>query len=142
MLTIKWKIWPRQAIKESDQIDVKLRSRWVSRGAEKLSGVLSTWKIDFQGKNVLDVGASAGGFTQVALEQGAKHVWALDVGTNQLDYLIRQDARVSVLEKKNAKNLDPSWFKEKVDIVTCDLSFISLTKVFGPIRKIWIPAEF
>jgi 23S rRNA (cytidine1920-2'-O)/16S rRNA (cytidine1409-2'-O)-methyltransferase len=103
--------------------------RYVSRGGLKLEGALREFGIDVSGMLCLDVGASTGGFTDCLLQHGARKVVALDVGHNQLDWKIRNDPRVSVREEVNARHLAPSDFEEKFDLVTIDVSFISLTKI-------------
>lgn len=112
---------------------------YVSRGALKLLGALDTFKIDVTGMVAADIGASTGGFTQLLLQRGAAKVYAIDVGTNQLDWKIRQDPRVVVLEKTNARYLTKGSLPEHVDLVVTDLSFISLTKVVPAFLEISKP---
>lgn len=102
---------------------------WVSRGGIKLDHGLAHFGLDVTGAVALDVGSSTGGFTDVLLSRGAARVYAVDVGTNQLAWKLRQDPRVLVHEKTNARNLDRNTVPESVDIVVCDASFISLEKV-------------
>ena len=102
---------------------------WVSRGGVKLDHGLSHFGFDVTGAVALDVGSSTGGFTDVLLSRGAAKVYAVDVGTNQLAWKLRQDPRVEVHEQTNARNLDRSIIPEPVDIVVCDASFIGLAKV-------------
>jgi 23S rRNA (cytidine1920-2'-O)/16S rRNA (cytidine1409-2'-O)-methyltransferase len=102
---------------------------WVSRGGIKLAQALESFAIDVQGKLGLDIGASTGGFTDVLLQHGARHVVALDVGHNQLHWKLRSDPRVTVLEGVNARSLSPSdlpMLGDGADVVTIDVSFISL----------------
>jgi len=101
---------------------------YVSRGALKLEGALGTFEIKPAGKICLDLGASTGGFTQVLLRAGAAKVYAVDVGSGQLHATIRSDPRVVNLEKTHAKDLAISLIPEPVDIIVCDVSFISLKK--------------
>ena len=103
--------------------------RYVSRGGIKLEAALSQFGVDVTGLVCLDIGASTGGFTDCLLQHGAKRVVALDVGHNQLDWKIRNDPRVDVREEVNARHLAPNDFEEKFDLVTIDVSFISLTKI-------------
>ncbi|MGH9430908.1 MAG: TlyA family RNA methyltransferase [Terriglobia bacterium] len=103
--------------------------RYVSRGGLKLEGALQAFHIDPSGKTCLDVGASTGGFTDCLLQRGASKVVAIDAGTNQLDWKIRNDARVQVFEKTNARYLRPDLLGETFDLVTMDVSFISATLV-------------
>jgi 23S rRNA (cytidine1920-2'-O)/16S rRNA (cytidine1409-2'-O)-methyltransferase len=102
---------------------------WVSRGGIKLDHGLTHFGFDVTGAVALDVGSSTGGFTDVLLSRGAAKVYAVDVGTNQLAWKLRQDPRVVVHEQTNARNLDSGIVSEPVDIVVCDASFISLAKV-------------
>ena len=100
--------------------------RWVSRGAHKLLGALDAFGYDPAGTRALDAGASTGGFTEVLLRRGAEHVIAVDVGYGLLAWSVRTDPRVTVLERVNARNLEPSQVGEPVDLVVADLSFIPL----------------
>jgi 23S rRNA (cytidine1920-2'-O)/16S rRNA (cytidine1409-2'-O)-methyltransferase len=106
-----------------------LASPYVGRGGEKLAGALRDLKIPVQGLRVLDIGASIGGFTDCLLQEGAGHVTALDVGKGQLDWKLRSDPRVRVVEGVNARRLDPADFPERFDLVTIDVAFISLSKI-------------
>ena len=109
---------------------------WVSRGGLKLDHGLAHFVFDVVGAVALDVGSSTGGFTDVLLTRGVAKVYAVDVGTNQLAWKLRQDPRVVVHEQTNARTLDASIIPEPVDIVTCDASFISLTKVLEASLKL------
>lgn len=112
---------------------------YVSRGGIKLEAALREFKIDVHDKVALDVGASTGGFTDCLLKRGAKRVYAVDVGYGQLDWKLRQDPRVVVMERINARYLKPEDIGELVDISTIDVSFISLTKIIPPVSKILKP---
>ena len=108
---------------------VRLRGeprRFVSRGGEKLAGALADLAVDPAGKRCLDVGASTGGFTDCLLAAGARRVVAVDVGYGQLAPKLREDPRVVVLERRNARGLEPVDVQEPVDLVTVDVSFISV----------------
>jgi 23S rRNA (cytidine1920-2'-O)/16S rRNA (cytidine1409-2'-O)-methyltransferase len=102
---------------------------WVSRGGIKLAHALEHFGWDVTGAVALDVGSSTGGFTDVLLQKGAAKVFAVDVGTNQLAWKLRQDPRVVVHEQTNARYLTPEIVTEPVDIIVCDASFIGLAKV-------------
>lgn len=104
-------------------------SRYVGRGGLKLEKALRDFEIDVNGFECLDVGASTGGFTDCLLQNGARHVIALDVGHNQIDWRLRSDQRVEVREGVNARNLQPADFATAFDLVVMDVSFISATKV-------------
>ena len=102
---------------------------YVGRGGVKLAHALDTFGIEVRGRDALDIGASTGGFTDVLLQRGASHVVALDVGRGQFDWRLRNDPRVLVIEGMNARNLRPSDLPGPVDVVTVDVSFISLRLV-------------
>lgn len=111
-------------------IEVRGRDHpWVSRGGIKLDHALLHFGWDVSGAVAIDVGSSTGGFTDVLLTRGAARVYAVDSGTNQLAWKLRQDDRVIVLEKTNARNLTAAEIPEAVDLIVCDASFISLAKV-------------
>ena len=112
-----------------DAVLVTQPPRFVSRGGEKLDAALDVFGIDVAGRRVLDAGASTGGFTDCLLQRGAAHVVALDVGHGQLHPRIRNDARVTVLERFHVRDATCASIGGAVDLVTADLSFISLTRV-------------
>ena len=103
--------------------------KYVSRGGLKLEGALDYWKIDLDGKTCIDVGASTGGFTDCMLQRGAARVIAIDTGYGQMDFKIRQDSRVRLLEKTNARYLTQDALGEFVGFIAVDVSFISVTLV-------------
>jgi 23S rRNA (cytidine1920-2'-O)/16S rRNA (cytidine1409-2'-O)-methyltransferase len=112
----------------------KLRLRnepapFVSRGGEKLQGALDELGLEVKGFRVLDIGASTGGFTDCLLQRGASEVTALDVGKGQLDWKLRSDPRVKIIEGVNARYLRPETFPARFDLITIDVSFISLSKI-------------
>ena len=116
-------------------------SDFVSRGAHKLIGALDAFGLDVRDANALDAGASTGGFTQVLLQRGARHVIAVDVGYGQLAWLLRSDDRVTVLERTNVRHLDASRdeLPYPPDLVVADLSFISLTAVLPALVTVAAP---
>jgi 23S rRNA (cytidine1920-2'-O)/16S rRNA (cytidine1409-2'-O)-methyltransferase len=119
-----------QAVAADALLDVRGRDHpWVSRGGIKLAHGLDQFGWKVTGAVALDVGSSTGGFTDVLLHRGAARVYAVDVGTNQLAWKLRQDPRVIVREQTNARYLTAEQVPELVDIVVCDASFIALTKV-------------
>ena len=121
-----------QALAGDAALEVRGRDHpWVSRGGIKLAHALDHFGWDVVGAVALDVGASTGGFTDVLLERGAARVYAVDVGTNQLAWKLRQDSRVVVHEKTNARYLTAAIVAEQIDIIVCDASFIALAKVLG-----------
>ena len=116
----------------ADSVELEVRGRlpFVSRGGLKLDRALGRFGIDVAGITALDIGASTGGFTDCLLQRGARHVYAVDVGHGQLSYKLRQDARVSVIERCNARYRYE--LPEPVDLVVIDVSFISLSLVIPP----------
>ena len=112
---------------------------WVGRGGVKLAHALDTFRIDVAGREALDIGASTGGFTDVLLQRGARRVVALDVGHGQLDWRLREDPRVVVLEHRNARQLERGWLPAPVDIVTIDVSFISLRLILPALPPVLAP---
>ena len=112
---------------------------WVSRGGIKLDHGLRHFGFDVTGAVALDVGSSTGGFTDVLLSRGAAKVYAVDVGTNQLAWKLRQDSRVVVHEQTNARTLDSSIVREPADVIVCDASFIGLAKVLEAPLKLAKP---
>ncbi len=111
--------------------------RFVSRGGEKLSRALNFFEIKLGGMTVLDLGASTGGFTDCMLQAGAVKVYAVDVGYNQLDYSLRIDDRVVVMEKTHARDIKSEMFDGTIDFFSADLSFISILKVLPAVRDIF-----
>jgi 23S rRNA (cytidine1920-2'-O)/16S rRNA (cytidine1409-2'-O)-methyltransferase len=119
-----------------DRVIIKNKPRFVSRGGDKLNGVLNRWDIDVQGVEALDVGASTGGFSHCLLERGAARVICLDVGRGQLHWDLRRDPRVRVMEGVNIRHLDVCDLPFRPQIVTADLAFISLRLVFPILAEI------
>ncbi|MBL4801981.1 MAG: TlyA family RNA methyltransferase [Emcibacter sp.] len=117
-------------IAEDAPLEVRTKEHpWVSRGGMKLMQAIEEFSLDITGKCVIDVGASTGGFTDVCLHHGAEKVYAVDVGHGQLAWKIRQDERVIVLEKTNARYLSTEQIPELADMIVCDASFIGLQTV-------------
>jgi 23S rRNA (cytidine1920-2'-O)/16S rRNA (cytidine1409-2'-O)-methyltransferase len=115
--------------------------KYVSRGGLKLEGALENWKIDVIGKICLDVGASTGGFTDCLLQHGAARVIAVDTGYGQMDFKLRQDARVRLLEKTNARYLTRDALGETVDFIAMDVSFISATLILPAVLSAAFPVS-
>src|SRR5213075_2997873 len=122
---------PSELLHEEAAITIKPARKYVGRGALKLEAALDHFGIDTRGKNALDVGASTGGFTDCMLQRGVEKVYAVDVGYGQLDWKLRNDTRVIVLEKINARFLARDQVQELVDICVIDVSFISLTLILS-----------
>ena len=110
----------------------KFEKEWVSRGAIKLLKAINYFKIDLADKICLDLGASTGGFTQVMLQNKAKKIYSIDVGKNQLNEKLLKEKKIVSIEKTNARYLNDELIKEEIDILVCDVSFISLKKVIKP----------
>ena len=123
-------------------LHVEQRHRYVSRGADKLAPALDRFDLRPDGWIALDVGASTGGFTDLLLQRGAARIYAVDVGYGQLHQRLREDPRVICLERTNARLLDRSIIPEPVDILTADVSFISLRKVLPACAPLLKPAAW
>jgi 23S rRNA (cytidine1920-2'-O)/16S rRNA (cytidine1409-2'-O)-methyltransferase len=125
----------------SSEALVELRTSsnpYVSRGGIKLRKALQVFRIELQGKTILDIGASTGGFTHCCLEHGANKVYALDVGYGQLDWSLRNDERVINMERTNARFITKGCFPTVPDLVTIDVSFISLTLVLPAVAALFV----
>lgn len=134
---------PSDLVSANSQIRIKgddnPASRYVGRGGLKLEAALRGFAVDVNGLNCLDVGASTGGFTDCLLQHGAKHVTAVDVGHNQIDWRLRTDSRVDVREGVNARYLKTSDFTDAFDLAVIDVSFISVTKILPAIPELLEP---
>jgi 23S rRNA (cytidine1920-2'-O)/16S rRNA (cytidine1409-2'-O)-methyltransferase len=120
---------PGRLVAEDEALVVRSPPRFVSRGGEKLDAALECFAVTVAGRRALDAGASTGGFTDCLLQRGARHVVAVDVGHGQLHPRLRQDPRVSVFERTNVRTLDVGTVGGPFELVTADLSFISLASV-------------
>jgi 23S rRNA (cytidine1920-2'-O)/16S rRNA (cytidine1409-2'-O)-methyltransferase len=129
-----------QTIAADAKIEVLARPRYVSRGGLKLEGALNNFALDVTGLVCADFGSSTGGFTDCLLQHGAARVFAIDVGTGQLDWKLRNDPRVTVLENVNARYLQPEDLGTPVDVAVCDVSFISATLILPAILAVLNPA--
>ena len=141
-VTVDGKLVTKAGTAVDDSADVALvvpDHPYVGRGGLKLAHALDTFKIPVAGREGLDIGASTGGFTDVMLQRGAARVVALDVGHGQLDWRLRQDPRVVVLEHVNARTLTLDMLPGKVDLVTIDVSFISLSRILPVIPPVLQP---
>jgi len=121
-------------VSEEAEVTILEPPPFVSRGGIKLEYALGQFQLDVSGKVVADIGASTGGFTDCLLQRGASRVYAVDVGYGQLDYRLRKDSRVVVMERTNARY--PIPLPEKIDLATIDLSFISVKKVIPSVVKL------
>lgn len=120
---------PGVKVDEDAELEVKNKPRYVSRGGLKLEGALNAFPVPAEGKVCLDIGSSTGGFTDCLLQHGALRVHAIDVGTNQLVWKLRNDPRVIVKEQFNARYMTREDIGEEIDLIVSDVSFISLTKI-------------
>lgn len=128
---------PGTLVDESAPLRLRRRPSYVSRGGEKLVHALAHFSLDAWGLVVADIGAGAGGFTDCLIQQGACRVYAVDVGYGQLDYRLRQDPRVVVMERVNARYLE--CLPQPLDLATVDVSFISLEKVLPAVARLLRP---
>jgi 23S rRNA (cytidine1920-2'-O)/16S rRNA (cytidine1409-2'-O)-methyltransferase len=124
---------PSELVPEDAELFVEEGEEFVSRGGIKLKNALDELGVEVDGRRCLDVGASTGGFTDCLLQRGAALVLAVDVGYGQLDYRLRQDSRVLVMERLNARFLGDSYLPFRPELITVDVSFISLAKLVPPI---------
>lgn len=122
-------------IDPNSDISVMGSLKYVSRGGLKLEAALDNFNISVEGKTAIDVGASTGGFTDCLLQRGAGRVYCVDVGYGQLAWKIRQDKRVVVIERFNARHLSPEIVSEGADLAVIDVSFISLTKIIPSVMQ-------
>lgn len=122
---------------ESVTIEVRgMQSKYVSRGGYKLEKAVEQYGVSLEGRICMDVGSSTGGFTDCMLQNGASKVYAVDVGTNQLAWKLRQDERVISMEKTNIRYLEPDQIPDSIEFISIDVAFISLTKVLQPVREL------
>ena len=126
---------PAKEIKIRSKVSIVEQRQWVSRGGKKLFDALKSFEIKVEGKTVMDVGSSTGGFTQVLLQEGAAKIMAVDVGKNQLHPSLRKIPRISVLEQTDIRDISAK-FKDFFDLVVVDVSFISLFKIIEDIQVI------
>jgi 23S rRNA (cytidine1920-2'-O)/16S rRNA (cytidine1409-2'-O)-methyltransferase len=126
---------PGEMVADDAEVQVAGRPAFVSRGGFKLANALDVFGLDVSGRMALDVGASTGGFTDCLLQRGASSVIALDVAYGELHWTLRQDPRVVVVERRNARSLAPDELAYRPDLVVADVSFISLTKVLPAVLR-------
>ncbi len=126
---------PGQMVREDVEVELVSAPPYVSRGGIKLANALDAWGIDVTGRSALDVGASTGGFTDCLLQRGAARVSAVDVAYGELDWRLRSDERVTVIERTNARSLSPDDLPIAPDLIVIDVSFISLAKVLPAVLR-------
>lgn len=141
MVSLDGKIFDKPGYKvnqnqnQNHQIQIKEQQKYVSRGAYKLQAAHQAWNIDFESKIIMDIGSSTGGFCDYALQAGAKHLIAIDVGKAQLDYKLRQDPRLQVFEQTDFRNFDPKQ-SPSPDLILIDVSFISILAILKRIKEL------
>ncbi|MCI6982068.1 MAG: TlyA family RNA methyltransferase [Akkermansia muciniphila] len=140
-VTVRDQVITKPGTKVDDTLPVTLKSKpkYVSRGGLKLEGALQAFPVSAEGKVCLDIGSSTGGFTDCLLQNGALRVHAVDVGTNQLVWKLRNDPRVVVREQFNARYMTPEDLGEQVQLIVSDVSFISLTKILPAAYRCLLP---
>lgn len=136
MIGDKYAEKPGQQVAANADVRVLEPLKYVSRGGYKLEHALDAFGIDVTGKTALDVGASTGGFTDCLLQRGARKVYALDVGYGQFAWKLREDPRVTLIERTNARFLTADSFPEPIDLAVMDVSFISAGKILEPLTRI------
>jgi 23S rRNA (cytidine1920-2'-O)/16S rRNA (cytidine1409-2'-O)-methyltransferase len=124
---------PGQLVPEDVEVELRDAPQFASRGGIKLANALDLLAVDVAGRSALDVGASTGGFTDCLLQRDVAHVVALDVAYGELDWRLRNDPRVTVIERRNARSLRPDELPYAPDLIVIDVSFISLAKVLGAV---------
>jgi 23S rRNA (cytidine1920-2'-O)/16S rRNA (cytidine1409-2'-O)-methyltransferase len=130
---------PGHQYPDDAEIFVKEKEKYVSRGGLKIEGAHKQFGFKLEGTTCLDIGSSTGGFTDFMLQNGALKVFAVDCGTNQLHYKLRQDPRVVVMENTNARYITPEDIPDLADFCSIDTSFISLTKILPPLKNLIKP---
>lgn len=127
---------PGKIIKVNSVLKYKKEEKdWVSRGGIKLYNALETFNVDIKNKICLDIGCSTGGFTEVLLSRDAKHIYSVDVGYGQFDWKLRNSKKITLYERLNIKHINKSQLFEPIDIVVCDVSFISIRKFFLHVKN-------
>ncbi len=126
-------------VTDAEQVAVKSNDAFVSRGGKKLQKAIKSFGLDLKGVTAIDVGASTGGFTDCMLREGADFVYAVDVGYGQLAWRLRQDSRVCVMERCNARYLEPQMFDRPIGFASIDVSFISLKLILPAVKRILTP---
>ncbi len=121
----------KAGVKFVENVDIRIlnsQHEWVSRGGIKLSDAIKNFDVEINEKVCIDIGASTGGFTEVLLKNNAKHVYCIDVGRGQLDWKLTTNKKVTIFDRTNARNVDLAEIDRNIEIITCDLSFISVKK--------------
>ncbi|MDF7806101.1 TlyA family RNA methyltransferase [Pontiellaceae bacterium B12219] len=130
---------PGHQFKDDVAVSLKEKEKYVSRGGLKIEGAYNQFGFNLQHAVCLDIGSSTGGFTDFMLQHGATKVYAVDCGTNQLHYKLREDPRVVVMENTNARYITPEDIPDPADFCSIDTSFISLTKILPPLKQLLKP---
>jgi 23S rRNA (cytidine1920-2'-O)/16S rRNA (cytidine1409-2'-O)-methyltransferase len=127
---------PSVMVTDAQEVSVKQKDEFVSRGGKKLKKAVSCFDLDLSGKVAIDVGASTGGFTDCMLQNGAKYVYAVDVGYGQLAWSLRNDERVGVMERTNARHMQKDMFEKQISFASIDVSFISLKLILPALLRV------
>jgi len=127
---------PSVMVADGQKVTVKQRQEFVSRGGKKLKKALSCFDLDLTDKVAIDVGASTGGFTDCMLQNGAKYVYAVDVGYGQLAWSLRNDERVGVMERVNARHMQKDMFEKQISFASIDVSFISIKLILPALLRV------
>ena len=127
---------PSATVSEEQEVEVRGGDEFVSRGGKKLQKAIESFRLDLAGKVAIDVGASTGGFTDCMLREGASFVYAVDVGYGQLAWKLRNDERVCVMERTNARHLEKQMFDKDISFASIDVSFISLKLILPALKRV------
>ncbi len=124
-------------LNDNDIVEVNQRDKYVSRGAYKLIAAINKFKINLKDKVVMDIGSSTGGFSQVCLINGAKKIYAIDVGKNQMNDKLKNNSKIELHEQLNFKDVKLNLFRDQIDFIVVDVSFISVTKILEKISELF-----
>ncbi len=125
-----------EKVSDSDSVELKEVKRFVGRGGEKLSHALDVFNVNVEGKVAADIGASTGGFSDCLLQRGVKRIYSVDVGYGQFDYTLRNNPKIILLERTNARYLTKKEIPELLDVVVMDVSFISIIKILPALKPL------
>ncbi|MBP5256772.1 MAG: TlyA family RNA methyltransferase [Mycoplasma sp.] len=124
-------------LNDNDIVEVNQHDKYVSRGAYKLIAAINKFKINLKDKVVMDIGSSTGGFSQVCLINGAKKIYAIDVGKNQMNDKLKNNSKIELHEQLNFKDVKLNLFRDQIDFIVVDVSFISVTKILEKISELF-----
>ncbi len=130
---------PSATVSEKQEVEVRGGDEFVSRGGKKLQKAIESFELDIAGKVAIDIGASTGGFTDCMLREGASFVYAVDVGYGQLAWKLRNDERVCVMERTNARHIEKKMFDKDINFASIDVSFISIKLILPALKRVLTP---